>query len=262
MLGDHPRSPHPLGDVLAAKEGMTSSNVPHRSLSEQDGKRHAAIAYIRQVLTNHHVNPEALARTRAHHEAMERLGFAGEQARLRRFPTNPSTQKGNLAEVVLAEYVVAASGAELPVYRLRYNPNVNQSMKGDDVLAFDFGHTPVRVIVGEAKFRGVSANAAVVEIVEALVRSHKSGVPVSLQFVADRLFEAGNVELGGRVLECAVLFALDTLDLVYVGLLLSDQRSSERVDGATPTTLRRLAMISLGVEDPDSLATECYRDLE
>ena len=35
-------------------------------------------------------------------------------------------------------YICAASGTCLPVYRLRYNPNIEQSMKGDDVLAFDF----------------------------------------------------------------------------------------------------------------------------
>ncbi len=34
--------------------------------------------------------------------------------------------------VFLAEYIVAESEASLPVYRLRYNPNVEQSMKGDD----------------------------------------------------------------------------------------------------------------------------------
>lgn len=217
---------------------------------------------LREIVVQHHASPEALKQTEQHREAMRRLGLGAEQALLPRFPTNPSTQKGNLAEIVLAEYMVAASGVKLPVYRLRYNPNVDQSMKGDDVLAFDLDAEPVRIIVGESKFRGASSPAAVKEIVERLARSHKGGVPVSLQFVADRLFEAGQVELAGRVLNCATLFALGELRIDYVGMLLSDTRTAERVEDATPGSLRRLAMISLGVPDPDSLVDACYREVE
>lgn len=259
ILRDHPTSPHLFGDVLSAEDGETESRVPHRALAENDGKRAAMVRGIREMLVRHHTNPEDLARIR---EAMERLGFGDEQARFRRFPTNNSTRKGNLAEVVLAEYLVAVSDVALPIYRLRYNPNVNQSMKGDDVLAFDLDANPVRVIVGESKFRGTSSTAAVREIAEGLIRSHQGGVPVSLQFVANRLFDAGQMDLGARVLACAQLLALGRLQLDYVGMLLSDMQSAERVDRATPASPRRLAMISLGVPDPDSLVQACFSGLE
>ena len=103
------------------------------------------------MLIRHHLSPEALDRDRQRLEAMQSLGFDADQSRMKLFPTNPSTQKGNLAEVVLAEYIAAANEVSLPVYRLRYNPNVEQAMKGDDVLAFDLDSDPVRVIVGESK---------------------------------------------------------------------------------------------------------------
>jgi hypothetical protein len=213
------------------------------------------------MLVRHHTDPEALKRTEEHLEAIKRLGLDAQQARLRRFPISPSTQKGNLAEIVLAEYVVAASGVALPIYRLRYNPNVDQSMKGDDVLAFDLDATPARIVVGEAKFRSASSAADVREIVEGLLRSHKGGVPVSLQFVADRLFEAGQLDLARRVLDCAKLFAFGNLRIDYVGMLLSDTQAAARVDDATPNPLHRLAMVSLGVPDPDSLVAACYKRL-
>src|SRR5262249_42902052 len=146
-------------------------------------------------------------------------------------------------------------------YRLRYNPNVDQSMKGDDVLAFDLDATPVRIVVGEAKFRGTSSSDAVTEIVGGLLRSHKGGVPASLQFVADRLFETGQTDLGRRVQECATLFALGNLRIDYVGMLLSDTQTAARIDAATPNPPHRLAMISLAVPDPDSLAADCYKAL-
>jgi hypothetical protein len=65
-----------------------------------------------------------------------------------------------------------------------------------------------------------------------------------------------------RVSECAILFVQEKLRLDYVGLLLSDEHSAKQVINATPGSLRRLAMISLGVEDPDSLVEACYQTLE
>jgi len=262
VLGQHPSSAHPFGQVLSGNDGTTISKVPHRALSER-GARVATVEMLREMIGRHHVSPEALARTAQHREAMERLGLGSQQAQLRRFPTNPATQKGNLAEIVLADYIVTASGLLLPIYRLRYNPNVDQSMKGDDVLAFDLDARPVRIVVGEAKFRGTSSAAAVTEIVDALTRSHKAGIPVSLQFVADRLFEVGDAALAARVLDCARLFALGRLRIDYVGLLLSDAQAAARVNAATtPGSLRHLAMISLGLTEPDTLIDPCYTGLE
>lgn len=262
VLGDHPQPPSPFAETLSASDAKTQTGVAHRALIEIADRRESMVAALRQMVETHHSSAEALERSRRHHEAMARLGFAPEQSRLKRYPTSPTTQKGNLAEVVLAEYVRASSALTLPVYRLRFNPNVDQSMKGDDVLAFDLDADPVRIVVGEAKFRATSTVTAVNEIVAALGRSVKGGVPTSLQFVADRLFEEGHAELGGRVMQCALLFARGLLRLDYVGLLVSDTQASARVHSATTNSVRRLAMISLNLDDPDGLVGPCFAALE
>jgi len=51
----------------------------------------------------------------------------------------------------LAEYLSSTTDAQLPIYRLRYNTNPDQSMKGDDVLLFDLDAEPVRIIIGESR---------------------------------------------------------------------------------------------------------------
>jgi len=260
VLGGHPLPPHPLGIILSSSDKITTSTIPHRALSEQQDRR-ATVDCFRGMLQQHHASPEAIERARQHNEAMTELGFEAEQMRFSLFPTNPNTRKGNLAEIVLAEYVIASCSIQLPVYRLRYNPNINESMKGDDVLAFDLDSDPVRILVGEAKFRGRSKNAAVTEIAEALVRSHSAGIPASLMFVAERLFGEGNEELGKRVYDCARLFALGQLRIDYVGMLLSDMEASNKVQRATPNSIHQLAMISFGVTDPDALAVACYEGL-
>jgi hypothetical protein len=238
------------------------TQVPHRALSERQNNRDRVVAQFREMLVRYHASEEQLRRSRRRRQAMIRLGFGAEQARLGRFPVLEDTRKGNLAEIVLAEYLGAATSATVPIYRLRYNPNVDQSMKGDDVLAFDLDADPVRIIVGESKFRQTASVAAVKEIVSDLARSHRAGIPVSLQFVADHLFDGGRTDEGIRIERCAELFASGKLRLDYVGLLLSDTHARDRVQRGTPGQLVRLAMISLGVADPDSLVRDCYQGLD
>jgi hypothetical protein len=164
--------------------------------------------------------------------------------------------------VFLAEYICAASGACLPVYRLRYNPNIEQSMKGDDVLAFDFTSKRPHIIIGEAKFRGTPSKKAIQDIVSGLVRSHQAGLPASLQFVADRLYELNQIELADRVEDCSIKMAQGRLDLSYVGLLLSDDKSKSKVHEHTTAELRSLVMISLGIDAPGNLVEVCFDGIE
>ena len=261
ILGRHPE-PDAFGCYTQAEDTSTNSNVPHRALSQDSDSRDETVEQLRDALIRHHASEEMRERDQRRRESLRHLGYPVFKGETHRFPRADKTRKGNLAEVVLAEYVVAAGAANLPVYRLRYNPNVEQSMKGDDVLAFDFHSERVRILVGEAKFRATPSKADVEEIVAALVRSHKAGLPASLQFVADRLFETDNTDLGRRVENSALLMTHGKLDLQYVGLLLSNTDSKARVDRHTNGDLRNLVMISLGVDNPNALVRDCFEGIE
>lgn len=254
ILGPHPSEAHPFG-ILAADDTLTQSGIPHRALNEvKPFSRDAIVTYMRKKLLHHHVSLEML-------EAMKHLGLEAEQSRMSSFPIDPSTRKGNLAEVFLAEYLISASNVDLPIYRLRYNTNPNQSMKGDDVLAFDLDSDPVRIIVGESKFRSTPSKRDVINIVDGLLRSYRGGIPVSLQFIAARLFDAGKEELATKVLNCSVLFAQEKLQLDYVGLLMGDLKSTQRINDHTDDSLHRLAMISFNINDPGSIIDQCFQNL-
>lgn len=255
IVGPHPLPPHPCGNCLAAEEQKTEHDVPHRVLKNDLNKQDELIAAMTQWIVNHHVSPENLERDRRRREALKRQGF---QDPTQRFPHNTSTQKGNWAEILLAEYVAASGNVQLPVYRLRYNTNVDQSMKGDDILAFDFNSNPVRVLVGEAKFRSTSTKAVVGELINALEKSYSGSVPASLQFVADRLFDSGQDELAARVAECNILFAQNRLQLDYVGLLVSNTQAHTHVSSAGQSTVQRLAVMSLVLPDPGGIVADCY----
>ncbi len=261
ILGSHPKF-DAFGCHTQAEDTATKSDVPHRALSQNDGSREDAVEQLREAFIQHHTSAEMRARDQRKRESLRQLGYRVFNAETHRFPCADKARKGNLAEVFLAEYIVASADVALPVYRLRYNPNVEQSMKGDDVLAFDFHSKRVRILVGEAKFRGTPSKAAVEDIVSGLIRSHLAGLPASLQFVADRLFETDNLDLGRQVANCAILMAQGRLDLQYVGLLLSNTNSKACVARHTNGDLRDLVMISLGVHDPNSLVRDCFDGIE
>lgn len=259
IVGPHPTTAHPLGIHLNSTDAYSDEGVPHRILKDVSCKNQQFIDSMKQWLITHHVSPESIERDRRRREALARQGFTDAN---RRFPTNPKTQKGNWGEIFLAEYLASACGAQIPVYRFRYNPNVDQSMKGDDILAFDLDSDPVRVLVGEAKFRATPSKKAVEDIIEALAKSHRAGIPASLQFVVDRLFDENRTELAIKVDACSLLFAQGRLRLDHVGLLVSDVNTALHVRRSAKPIIHRLAVMSLCLNDPDVTISSCYQEIE
>jgi len=115
-------------------------------------------------------------------------------------PNDHRTRMGNFMEI-LAYELAKASGYDLPVLRLRYNPNPEQSMKGDDILGFRFaqeGKERDTVLVGEAKFRKEYKKRAVEEAYEALTRSFRP-YPRSMEFVRTILSLRGDIATADKV---------------------------------------------------------------
>lgn len=258
ILRPHPHPPAELGKLLDGADGETETKRHHRLLSEKPAKHPQVVKFLRIALASHHADADKRRRIAKINKALKRQGFPPRSV----YPTNANTRKGNLAEVVLAEYVVATEQISLPVYRLRYNTNTDQSMKGDDVLAFDLDSKPMRILVGESKFRGTPRREHVEEIVEGLLRSYKARIPASLQFVADRLYGEGSTDLARRVEACQLAIVRGKMDLDYVGLLLGSESVANCVKNYTPKgEPKRLAMISFGLASPETLVEDCFTGL-
>lgn len=114
------------------------------------------------------------------------------------------------------------------------------------------------MLVGEAKFRSTPSKQVVDDLVSTLAKSHSGNIPASLQFVADRLFESGNNELGAQVAACNTLFAQGRLHLDYVGLLVSTKTAHLHVLKNAKSDVPRLAVMSLGLEDPEGIVAASY----
>ncbi len=259
IIDRHTDDIDPFAASLTSIDCITDSGVKHKAL-EENGHNDILLKYMEDALLKHHISPEALQR---HMDLIKSLKIKNLPIpRLTRLPQNSTTQKGNFAEIFLAEYLGYTTGMLLPIYRLRYNTNPDQSMKGDDVLLFDLDSDPVTIIVGESKFRSVPDKQSVEDIVDGLVRSNRVGLPVSLSFVVDRLYEENKPELGQKVQNCVVLFAENKLHIDYVGLLMSNHNAKNHITKHTTNKLHRLLMISLGMKHPETIVEMAFKELE
>jgi hypothetical protein len=124
-------------------------------------------------------------------------------------PTSTEVRRGHLAEILACEFARHMLGYYIPVHRLRYNPNPDQSMKGDDLLGFQFAtaqREPYNVLVGEAKYRSQYGSKAVVEAHDALGRGFRP-YPASIEFVATLLQMRGNRDKANQVRQVKNLLA-------------------------------------------------------
>ena len=258
IINDHPSGIHPFSVSLRAEDVTTVNGVDHRELTENN-HNDILLDYMVSALQRHHISQQNFQRRK---DLLQSLKISDATITQSPYPHNTTTQKGNFAEVFLAEYLQSTTNADLPIYRLRYNPNADQSMKGDDVLLFDLDSEPVRIIVGEAKFRGTPSKQAVVEIIDGFLRSNKAGLPVSLMFVAERLFDEGKDDIAKKVMNCSILFATDNLQIDYVGLLMSNNNARNHVNNHTTNELHNLLMISLGIYPPEPIVQQAFAKLE
>lgn len=253
IIGNHPDKSKPIG-ILEFKDCLTDFKLPHRALSYDDAHSQDLVDLSAKWLINHHADHNKIERYK---KALTRQGLDSYSPKSP-LPSRNITQKGNWAEIILAEYLISSSNIELPVYRLRFNTNPDESMKGDDVLAFDLNSDPVRIIVGEAKFRSTPQKQDVQQMVGSLIRSNLKSVPASLEFVADRLFEQNKNDMAEKVANCAVLIAQGNLKIDYVGLLASNKNTPEKVNKNAKSELKNLVVISLAVSEPEKIVNESY----
>ena len=113
ILGAHP-DPDAFGCHTQAEDMTTNSDVPHRALSQDSDSHDETVEQLREALIQHHTNEQMRKRDRRKRESLRQLGYPVFDAEMHRFPHADKTRKGNLAEVFLAEYIVAGADAELP----------------------------------------------------------------------------------------------------------------------------------------------------
>lgn len=153
-------------------------------------------AAVAAIIPGHYAAEEHVARI------LRRLGRPSAAAFIEgKLPTTKSIRSGDLGEILATEYIAEATPYLAPIKRLRWKDHRNMAMRGDDVIALMRDPITGRLhfLKTEAKSR---ANLAGGVVTQARVGLDKDGGFPSahaLEFIADRLMEAGNTELADAI---------------------------------------------------------------
>lgn len=118
------------------------------------------------------------------------LGFTLSGQSLRnRHSGNPgyhNTRMGNLGEVLGAHFVKSYLNYQSTLtFPKRLNTNVEQSMKGVDVLGFKDNNSPAELLIGEVKTSSGFAKDAIEDAYSELIKRKKSELPAMLHFAKE-----------------------------------------------------------------------------
>lgn len=243
IIGKHPEDGL-FCDWVVCQDTECTDRKRHRHLSEKGEKREQAIETIANWLVTYHLSKSKSMALRKKQKILKKYDFEEYAKSLHVFPNADKTKKGNFGEVILTEYLSQVSGIKVLIFKLHYNPNVDQSMKGDDVLLVNKN----KIILGESKFRATPSKKAVKETSQLM--SNTLTLPMSLGFIADILFEQGQEELAEKILDIQYRMSRTNFDIKNIGFLLSTKLVKEQVERNMDSSNENFLFISLGIDNP------------
>lgn len=262
IIGDHPVAPNQFAAWLQCADIAVTETKCYRSLTNTiPVSDPQLIEWLARKLIQHHYEDERVEKLK---QKYTELGFPQYAEQFRKLPRADKTRKGNAAETLLVEYVESCRNKEMiKVYKLRFNPNVDQSMKGDDMLMGEFvdgKKEKLKLFLGEAKFRSTPDRTVINEITEALAIDKK---PLSFTFLVEQLQRDSSTKDLSESLE---KFLLDDIkgqgNLMYTGLLLSNEKTFAVVDPYLTSDNKTFLFISIGIQDPAILIAEAFKRAE
>ena len=153
-----------------------------------------------------------------------------------------------------------SSALQLLIYKFHFNPNIEQAMKGDDVLLFDKENVKNKMIMGEAKFRESPYDKkALIEIVDNLAIDK---LPISLTFIMERLEELQDNDLANQIDDLISDVHNKTLPIIYVGFLMSSEKIHNLVECHLNSNNQDLLFISLSCKEPLKIIESSFQFAE
>lgn len=209
-------------------------------------------------IINHHYTQFRISRLK---EKYKSLGFAKYAEQHRKLPITDKVKKVMLRKYYLLIIFKHHKKEFIKVYKLKYNPNVDQAIKGDDTLMVDLfeenGNEKIKIYLGESKFRTTPQKNVVEDITKSL---NKDTLPLSYTFLVEEI--AKSDELLAQLDDYIVQDIKDRGDLIYVGLLLSNTKTSETVEKHLNSDNSNLVFISIGIGQPEEFIKSIFEKAE
>lgn len=251
LIGNHPNEDNPLGSWLNANDIPATPTKCHRELTEKNEEENEdLILWMANILVKHHYSTFRLEQLK---KKYKELGFEKYAEQHRKLPIADKVKKGNATEILLTEYIQSTLNRELiKVFKLKYNPNVDQAIKGDDTLMVDLfeseGGNDLKIYLGESKFRKTPSRQVVNDVSASL---EKEKMPLSYSFLVEEIAKS-DVELALKLDDFIVQEIKDKGQLIYTGLLLSNEDTSRFVENNLNNDNPELVFISIGIKNPEN----------
>jgi hypothetical protein len=262
LIGDHPASPNEFNRWLDCDDIAPTTTKRHRSLTAKIVLDTQLIEWLGRKIFDHHHSDYRVKKLK---ENYKKLGFKKYASQHRQLPEADKVKKGNATEILLIEYVQGALQKDLiKAVKLKYNPNVDQAIKGDDTLMIDLvsvaGKDEIKIYLGEAKFRSSPSKQVVTDISKSLSKDKK---PLSYSFLVNQLGNNADTEdLADRLDK----FIIDEIKkdgkIIYTGFLLSDTKTSAVVETHLNSDNPLMVLISVGIDDPKELIKKAFEYAE
>lgn len=154
------------------------------------------------VVPNHYASPENIA------VAFEILGKNGVAGYVKEFlPISKQTRSGDIGEILATEWInTRSNGYIVPLNRLRWKDHRNLAMRGEDVIGIFTSPESQTLffLKTEAKSRVKMNASTVTEARNNLNKEQGLPTPHALSFIATRLIEIGQPELGRAILRASL----------------------------------------------------------
>ena len=192
-------------------------------------------------------------------DLLSALGWSPAVAALRE--GRVSVRKGDFGEVLVTEAAEAFDGAVVPVRKLRYQIDPNQTLPGSDVVAFvlnDRGEIDTLDFI-ESKYRASPPLNVAVDAHDQIAADRLNGYGTTLSFIANRLNEQASHLYGPFMRFLEDRGVQDTM--TTVGLSFDETRWDEAVAtrlDELPNLLRRLRLRLFFLRKADELIDAVY----
>lgn len=256
LIGAHPTGTDALSQWLISTDIPATATSCHRQLLENSAHRGDSINWLAERLVAHHYTAFRIDRLK---KLYGTLGYEKYAEQNRRLPVADRVKKGNATEVLLTEYIQSSLGKTLiKVFKLKYNPNVDQAIKGDDTLMVDLfdegGKENLKIYLGESKFRKTPTKAVVEQISSSL---SKDKMPLSYSFMVEEIAKSDEA-LAAALDNFIVEDVKNRGNLVYTGLLLSSTEVEKYITAHLDNNNPTMIMISIGIDNPEELINDAF----
>jgi len=158
-------------------------------------KLNLAVASVANVVPSHYASASRVS------HILNRLGkIEAAEYVATKLPTGAKSRSGDIGEILASSFVTEFTGYKIGVLKLHWKDHREMAMRGDDILAVRIDpDVKVKFLKGEVKSRVNLTKKTVDEAQKAIASSNGRPTPHALAFVADRLYETGQVELSDLI---------------------------------------------------------------